>query len=357
MEKKLYKRLTSTESIEFINTLPDSKCADCILRNTQKLQPKGYGIISCPISHSQKIVGRRSVKSGEVLLCGEGYGKVQLFGTDLDCLSSSLSTLEKTKVDIEKVRERIMQDESVGRIRRVLHNVRTTYAHALQEMRNLVPDSVLRQHRRESCADVEKVVRNNVKETARTLFRISKDLYEIKSEFSIYEKLKAGKMSIDKRPYNIRDIIMLVLYPFFEDFNKLDVVVDVGYFSDSIPVDFETFQIAIYHVVENMAKYVRPHTDATISFNYVENYLSIIFDMESVHIDKSEIKKIFEEGYSGIEARKSKKDGEGIGMFRAQILMGLNEGTISIFPDDQYYEENGIRYSKNQFLINLPLKS
>ena len=137
-----------------------------------------------------------------------------------------------------------MQEESVGRIRRVLHNIKTTYAHALQEMRNLIPDNVLRQHRRDSCADFESVIRNNIKDTARTLFRISKDLYEIKSEFSIYDKLKAGKMSIDKRPYNIRDIIMLVLYPFFEDFNKSDVFVDVKNFNDSVSVDFETFQIA-----------------------------------------------------------------------------------------------------------------
>lgn len=354
MEKKSYKRLTDIESVEFLNTLQYPRCADCIMKNSKSFS-KGYGFVCCPMTQSQRIIGMRLVKSGEVLLCGEGYGKSQLFSTDLDCLCSSLSTLEKTKVDIEKVKERVMQEESVGRIRRVLHNIKTTYAHALQEMRNLIPDSVLRQHRRDSCADFESVIRNNIKDTARTLFRISKDLYEIKSEFSIYDKLKAGKMSIDKRPYNIRDIIMLVLYPFFEDFNKSDVFVDVKNFNDSVSVDFETFQIAIYHIIENMAKYVRPHTDVTISFLYNKKSLSIIFNMQSVHIEKSEIKDIFKEGYSGLEAKKSKKDGEGIGMYRAQVLLDLNGGTISVEPEDQYEEAKGIKYSSNKFIIILPL--
>ena len=162
-------------------------------------------------------------------------------------------------------------------------------------------------------------------------------------------------MSIDKRPYNIRDIIMLVLYPFFEDFNKSDVFVDVKNFNDSVSVDFETFQIAIYHIIENMAKYVRPHTDVTISFLYNKKSLSIIFNMQSVHIEKSEIKDIFKEGYSGLEAKKSKKDGEGIGMYRAQVLLDLNGGTISVEPEDQYEEAKGIKYSSNKFIIILPL--
>ena len=88
-----------------------------------------------------------------------------------------------------------------------------------------------------------------------------------------------------------------------------------------------------------MAKYVRPHTDVTISFSYNKKSLSIIFNMQSVHIEKSEIKDIFKEGYSGLEAKKSKKDGEGIGMYRAQVLLDLNGGTINVEPEDQYEEE------------------
>ena len=89
------------------------------------------------------------------------------------------------------------------------HNIRSINAHSLQEIRTLIPESVLKKHKDKSCKDVEDFIRKNIERTAQSIFRISKDLYEIKAEFSIYDKLIKGEEKVSKRLYNIRDVIMI----------------------------------------------------------------------------------------------------------------------------------------------------
>ena len=351
MAKSCWKRLSNSEGLIFFDDLPDkTKCINCIIEHASK-DTKGYSSVKCNFSDEKKLVGLRSVNSGTVYLCGKGYGKNTLFLYDLDCLSSSLSMLARIKGDIDKYKK----EEYVARIRRVFHNIRTINAHALQEMRALIPEQTLRQHKNKSVEEVESIVESKPKDTALALFRISKDLNEIKSEFSVYARLINGDQQIDKRPYNIRDIIMLVVYPFFEDFKKKDVVVNVDFFYGGVPVDFETFQVAIYHIIENASKYIRPHTNAQISFRKEEGFQIIDIDMKSLHIEANEIDSIFYEGYSGKEATRSKLNGDGIGLNRAKRFIELNGGTLEVFPGEEVEEYKGLLYSYNRFILSIPL--
>ena len=335
-----------------MDDLPDKEaCMRCIADNA-KSDIKGYSSVRCLLDNTNKLVGKRVVNSGIVYLCGFGYGKRRLFLYDLDCLSSSLKALSSIKDDIEKYKK----NEYVARIRRVFHNVRSINAHALQEMRALIPERILRQHKNMSVNEVESLVKTKSSETALTLFRISKDLNEIKSEFSIYSRLLNGDQKIDKRYYNIRDIIMLVVYPFFEDFNKKDVVINVDSFYDNVPVDFETFQVAIYHIIENASKYIQPHTNAHITFRKDSMCLLIEVGMKSLHIDIDEVDAIFLEGHSGKEAIRSKLNGDGIGLYRAKRLIELNNGVLSVYPGKEVEESNGLYYSENRFCLSIPLQ-
>lgn len=148
---------------------------------------------------------------------------------------------------------------------------------------------------------------------------------------------------------------MLVVYPFFEDFKKKDVVVNVDFFYGGVPVDFETFQVAVYHIIENASKYIRPHTNAQVSFRK-ENGLQIIdIGMKSLHIETEEIDTIFLEGHSGKEAIRSKLNGDGIGLYRAKRFIELNGGTLSVHPGKEVEEYNGLLYSDNRFTLSIPL--
>lgn len=334
-----------------MDDLPDNQnCINCI-RDNSRVDSRGYSSVRCCMSGEKRLVGFRVVKLGSVYLCGTGYGKNALFSYDLDCLSSSLSTLSRIESDIEQYKK----DEYVARIRRVFHNVRSINAHALQEMRALIPEYILRRHKSKSVTEVESLIRSKPSDTALALFRISKDLNEIKSEFSLYSRLINGDRYIDKRPYNIRDIIMLVVYPFFEDFKKKDVVVNVDSFYGGVPVDFETFQIAIYHIIENASKYIKPHTNARISFREDAGFQIIEIDMKSLHIETDEVGAIFLEGRSGKEAIRSKRNGEGIGLYRARRFIEMNGGTLCVNPGEVEEEYNGALYSDNRFVLSIPL--
>lgn len=353
MAKSCWKRLSDSDGVVFVDDLPDKTiCTNCIKEHSIA-DVKGYSSVKCSIDSEKRLVGSRVVKSGSVYLCGTGYGKNTLFSYDLDCLSASLSTLSRIEGDIEHFKK----DEYVARIRRVFHNVRTINAHALQEMRALIPEQILRQHKSKSVDEVESLVESRPNDTALALFRISKDLNEIKSEFSIYSRLINGDQHIDKRPYNIRDIIMLVVYPFFEDFKKKDVIVNVDLFYGGVPVDFETFQVAVYHIIENASKYVRPHTNAQISFRKDNGFQIIEIDMKSLHIDSDEIGTIFMEGQSGKEAIRSKLNGDGIGLYRAKRFIELNGGTLVVHPGEEVEEYKGSFYSDNRFILSIPLYS
>ena len=353
MAKNCWKRLSNSEGIIFVDDLPDKTiCINCIKEHSH-VDAKGYSSVKCSINSEKRLVGSRAVKAGYVYLCGTGYGKNTLFSYDLDCLSSSLGTLSRIEGDIELYKK----DEYVSRIRRVFHNVRTINAHALQEMRALIPEQILRQHKSKSVDEVESLVRSKPNDTALALFRISKDLNEIKSEFSIYSRLINGDQHIDKRPYNIRDIIMLVVYPFFEDFKKKDVLVNVDLFYGGVPVDFETFQVAVYHIIENASKYIRPHTNAQVTFRKENGFQIVEIDMKSLHIETDEIGTIFLEGQSGKEAIRSKLNGDGIGLYRAKRFIELNGGTLVVHPGEEVEEYNGTLYSDNRFVISIPLYS
>ena len=311
---------------------------------------KGYSSIICPKDNNKSLVGKRHVNAGFVFACGQGYGKNTLFVQDLDALTSSLSMLSKTEHEVEQY----IKDESVTRIRRVLHNIRSINAHSLQEMRALVPDNYLKLHKNKSLGKFEEIISRKIKDTANSFFQISKDLYEIKAEFSVYDKLVKGEVELNRRPYNIRDVIMTVLYPFFEDFSNKNVVVTVEDYYDSIPIDFESVQVAFYHIIENMSKYIQRDTNAIISFKKNNNHQLIEFQMHSLYMGQDEIDMIFTEGYSGINAKKAHLNGDGIGMYRAKKLIELNGGTLSVNAGPVNIIDNNLEYALNHFIINLP---
>lgn len=350
MQKNCYKRLLDSTGTMFLDTLEYAdECCNCISLNINS--SKDYCSISCPKNKEKRLIGKKNTNMGKVYACGQNYGKSNLFQIDLDCLSASLTTLSKTKKDIDKYQ----QEEYATRIRRVLHNIKTINAHSLQELRNLIPESLLKQHKENSCDELESVIKKRIPATAISIFRLSRDLYEIKSEFSVYEKLIKGKDKITKRPYNIRDVIMTVLYPFFEDFKRKQVVVNVENCYESIPIDFETFQVAVYHIIENASKYIKDKTFANISFDLSREYIQIRFSMQSLFIAQNEVDTIFNEGVSGESAKQSKLSGEGIGMYRARKLIEINGGTLVVQAGKDSIMYNSINYATNVFIIQLPL--
>lgn len=344
MAKSCYKKIVSSGGEVFLDTLPKDSCIQCIgeagLEGTK---------IKCPLEDVDRWRGQRQTINGEVFICAD-YGKSKGFIADFDSITGSLKALCSTRDEIMRYRE----EDSIKRIRRVLHNVRTINAHSLMEMRGIVPESFFKQHMKDAIVSATNHIRANAPRTAHGVLEIAKDLYSIKTEFSVYDKLIKGDEAVVKKPFNIRDVLMTVVYPFFGDFTNKNVLIDIQPYHQSARFDFETIQIAFYHIIENTAKYVKPDTRVRISFPVEDGMQKVIFEMISLHIDEDEKANIFKEGYSGRQAVQSGQQGEGIGLYRSKRLVEMNKGTLTIEVGDDITEYKGAEFSTNKFVFSLP---
>ena len=342
----MYRRIIDNQGEQILNTLKNVKCAACIHQQASE----GYANICCPLDGIRKRLAYRKNTFLELMVCSDMSKTTKLFRDDVDSIMYGSKALIQTAHAIRKS----VVDETSQRVNRVIHNLKSINAHAIQELYTLVPQNQLLKNVKDNPKIVESIIKGNPRQAAITFFRMAKYNLSIKAEFSIYEKLLLGDMRLNIQEHNIRDVIMIVLYMFFGDFNAKNVHVDVEDFYDKISFDFESFQVAIYHIIENAAKYIAPKTNAKISFRIEKTEIHITFEMRSLYIQPGEEEEMFNEGYSGEIAKKIDLAGKGIGMYRAKRLIELNNGTITVEPGEYIYKIKNIDYADNKFVITLP---
>lgn len=341
-------KIVSQQGELICDSLPYYECTHCILTN----QSHGYANIKCQRDRENKRIAYHKNEHGELFACSRNAKTTKLFK---DEVNSTVYCLKSLIALSGEVRQYTMAETS-NRVNRIIHNLKSINAHAMQELYALVPQEQLIKNVRENSKIVESAIKKDVRQAALTFFRMAKFNLSIKAEFSIYEKLLQGgeKLKLEKRNHNIRDVIMIVLYMFFNDFNEKDVYIDIEEYYEKVYVDFESVQVAIYHIIENAAKYIAPKTNANITFKIEKHTQYIIFAMTSLYINQDEEFEIFNEGYSGIVAKQLKKAGKGIGMYRAKRLIELNNGTLTVEAGEAI-KINGIDYANNEFIIALPI--
>jgi K+-sensing histidine kinase KdpD len=165
----------------------------------------------------------------------------------------------------------------------------------------------------------------------------------MKSEFSIYRKLdREDSVSLDFKHYPIRNVLLNVLHTFFVYFTNNGIYVEVDEYFNEVYFDYETIQVAIYHLIENASKYTKPNSIVQIKFEESKTDLKVIFDMMSVHIEPTEKDQIFNEGFSGSNAKKMMKNGDGIGMWRIKQMMELNKGSCLVVCGEKKRKFDGV---------------
>ena len=113
--------------------------------------------------------------------------------------------------------------------------------------------------------------------------------------------------------------------------------------------DYETIQVAFYHLLENAAKYTFPKSKVTITANADGEYVSLIFDMTSAYVSPEEKEEIMKEGVSGIMARKMNANGDGIGMWRINQMMEINDGQFHVQFGPIKTSKMGFDFAENRF--------
>lgn len=331
--------------------LTNSNCRSCIELN----QVNGYAHINCKNDNAYKRIAFQSNKYGQLYACSANAKTTRLFKNEVSSIITSLRALVALFEKISNDAYNKTVEETTKRVDRVIHNLKSINAHAIQELYTLIPQEQLTHNIKETSNIVEQYIAGDTKKAALTFLRMAKLNLSIKAEFSIYEKLLKGNSNLDFRNHNIRDVVMIVLYMFFADFSEKNVRVNVVDYYEKTKLDFESFQVAIYHLIENASKYIAPNSNAEISFKRNKESHTITFSMLSLYINPEEETEIFNEGYSGVQAKRTKKAGNGIGMYRAQKLIQLNNGELTLEAGDNQQRIDDYIYADNKFIITLPI--
>lgn len=320
------------------------KCQTCY----SKTKHQG-NVIECPLYDTKRRIGKIYNKNGITFLCCAKTKTTKLFKDKLNALAYAYYDLI---VPIESIKTNLKVNEQ-KRVNRLVHNLTTINGKTIQEVYDLVPQELLTSDFNSQIPKITEIIKANPKDTALMFLRLAKHNIHMKSEFSIYKKLDRANPTIEKRSHPIHKVLMNILHSFFVDFSDKDVYINVGECRSSIHCDYETLQVALYHLIENASKYVKPNSTMNIIFNEKDDRINVHFKMTSLYIEEKEYSKLFEEGFSGIEAKKTYKDGEGIGMWRIKQMLELNNFTIEVNPGKQIENLNGFRFSDNEFIIGL----
>lgn len=306
---------------------------------------------------------------GKQVRCGvvvTADGAVYATSSDSDYLKSSksfvsaIASLAKTLGtfrDLVAVHQQKVNSDT----NRLIHNLITLNAHNIQEIYSVIPQDVLSKIKpNQQVIAVEAIVKEEPREVAFALLRIAKNNAAMKAEFSVFKKLFDSSPRLEKRSHNVHKVLMNILYLFFSDFTDKSVYIPTIVSLPNVTAffDYESVHVALYHLIENAVKYVKPHTTLSISIKESSEQVEIIFDMISLPIGEKEKELIFEEGYSGEFARKTAKAGSGIGMNQAKKILEVNGASIEVQPNPSTLHDHiGIPYQQNIFTIKLSTKN
>jgi len=302
----------------------------------------------CKIYDSKRRVGIIRNTRGTTFLCCDKTKTTKLFRAKLEVLAYAYHDLIIPIQDIELKSKTTEQK----RVNRLVHNLTSINAHNIQEIYDLVPQEILTSNLTDQLKHIKQEIRKDPEKAALMFLRIAKHNIHMKSEFSIYKKLDRSNPLLEIRKHPIRKVVLNVLHTFFIDFSDKDVYVKVNSYKGLIKFDYETVQVALYHLIDNASKYTKPNSVFEIQFQETKQELEIIFKMVSLTIEDDEIEKIFIEGYSGKNAKKIKKNGEGIGLWRIHQMLKLNDVSIRLSRDKEIENIIGFDFSRNTFIIS-----
>ena len=318
-------------------------CSDCYVACTSPGK-----VILCPIYNHARRQGVVGNSRGTTFLCCDDTKTTKLFREKLEALSYAFHDLTLPKEEFIK-EAKVAEQQKVNRL---IHNLTSINAHNIQEIYDLVPQDLLTSQSQKQLEYIQKEIRKDVRKAALMFLRIAKHNIHMKSEFSIYKKLDREDAALDFRNHPIQKVIMNVLHTFFTDFSDNGIYVEVGDFFKKVYIDYESIQVALYHVIENASKYAMPHRNISILFAEREKHVDVSFKMMSLYISDDEIEKIFEEGYSGRVAYSCGLHGDGIGMWRINQMMKLNNGDVKVRNGHDKVYSDGKTYASNEIILS-----
>ena len=306
--------------------------------------------VQCKTFNEKRRRGKAESENGFVYFCSANNDLLKSSRT----FKSEINGLARTTYKLKEIRETI-SDQKKNDVRRLIHNLTSLNAHTIQEMYNIVPQDELTKGWKEQLKIIEKFLQKNPKESSMAFLRVIKNIFAMKTEFSVFKILIDGRHDVKKKPHNIRKVILNVYHTFFQDFNDKDLQLRIENDNTRLAIDYESFRVALYHILQNATKYCLNDSSIIIKFIEKKDSFNIVIEMTIFLIEPAEIKKIFDENYSGYYAKKSGLDGAGIGMGTAKKLLELNNADLIVnrVKPEREIKTDDLIYTQNEFIIKV----
>lgn len=338
--------LRNTEGEEVINNL-DKVCLECL----ERCNSLSYINNECKVDNEPKRNGKLKTYKGDGFFCCGDSKTSDLFRKKIENLVYAIPDFEKIKNNISETTYELEKN----RFNRLVHNIKSLNGHSIQELYSLIPQNILTENIENQIEIISEYIKKDMKRASMTFIRIAKHNSQIKTEFSIHDKLISKTPHFEKRFHNIKQVLLNVSHTFFNDFKNIDVKVKFGECNTKLLADYESLHVAFYHLLDNAVKYIKPKSILNITFVNEYNVLTVSFDMESIVIEDEETERIFDENYSGINAVYAKKSGEGLGMYLIKKLVELNNGTFQVYRGNKITNLNKIKFTNNKFNLDFRL--
>jgi hypothetical protein len=314
------------------------ECKSCYSR----CNSPGKQVPVCPKYGDERRQGKIINSKGTTFLCDKTK-TTKLFRDKLEALSYAYSDLLIPRKHYENEAKKNEQQ----RVNRLIHNLTSLNAHNIQEIDDFIPQELLAANYQDLIRYIQEQIKKDMHSAALMFLRIAKHNIHMKTEFSIYKKLDRLDATLEYSMNPIRKVILNVLHTFFADFTSKGIYVHVNEFRGRVKIDYESIQVALYHLIENASKYTMPNTNVNIYFEERQNEVDVHFEMFSLYLEDEEVEKIFGEGYSGSLAKELKLNGDGIGMWQIARMMKLNNGLVSFHNGKDIIEERGRKFATN----------
>ncbi len=333
--------LESSEKLIISQNLA-KECKKCLKKDISIGKMVSY----CDKYNDKRRAGKIKNKNGTFFLCCSKTKTTKLFRQKLEALAYAYPDIALSR-DIIKNEIKCIEQQKVNRL---VHNLSSINGYNIQEIYNFVPQNAISSSWDEQLNIIKKEIENNPEDAATLFLRIAKNNLHMKSEFSIYRKLARNEtVKLETKTHDIRKVLLNVLHTFFSDFSDKHIYINVAEYNGKVNIDYETVQVAFYHLIENSLKYSKLNSQIYITFSESNTTITMNIKMTSLYIHPDEKEKIFTEGFSGKNAKKNKKDGEGIGLWRIKQMIELNHGKILVDNG----ELNNDFFAENKFSIIL----
>ena len=328
-------------------TIP-SQCQSCVIACNSESE-----LTSTCGERGKRRRGKLTSQEGSAFFCT----KESNFVNSSKLFRKELATLLQMNQRIAQIREEVSQQET-AKARRLIHNLITLNAHALQDLYSVINQEELAAFTQSSYRSQRDLIKNKLMSNpgvAADLFtRALKNGGAVKNELAVFKRMYDSGSTHKKALHSIHRVVLNVVNYFFQDFTDKQIGVSIEDFTGKVTIDYESVQVALYHLFDNAAKYCAPHTDLQISFASGDSQTCLLLDMQSCHVPDVERTKIYEDGFSGSVPQSQESAGQGMGMGLVRELLRLNNAEIDAQwgrcdSFDSLYAHNTIivRFKKN----------